>query len=403
MKVLQINSTAGTGSTGRIAAEIGSEVMAAGGRSIIAFGRKATGSDSELIRIGSLTGQALHLMQSRLLDRHGFASAPDTRRFLKQLEALGPDLVHLHNLHGYYLHVGALFDFLKKSRLPVVWTLHDCWAFTGHCAFFDAVDCMKWTSRCSRCPHLKGYPGSWGRDNSRRNFQDKKALFTGLDRLVMVAPSRWLGAHIGSSFLRNYPVKVIPNGVDLGIFQTLDPGRIRKLYGLRGKKLILGVSNLWDPRKGLQDLIRLREDLDADHDLAIAGLSRKQLAMLPPGITGITQTDSPASLAELYSAADVFVNPTYVDNFPTVNLEALACGTPVVSYQTGGSPESMDHLTGRVVEKGDRAGLLHAVRAIMALDRDQLRKDCRERAVRLYDKRLMFKAYMELYQDLLPS
>lgn len=400
MKLLQLNTTINSGSTGRIAEDIGRVLQQRGHESSIAFGRNERPSQSTAIRVGSQFEIYRHAVKSYLLDGHGFGSKRATEQLIKTIETWQPDLIGMHNLHGYYLHVGVLFDYLKRANIPVVWTLHDCWSFTGHCAFFDRVDCRKWETECHACPLKSRYPASLI-DNSRTNFRRKKRTFQGLDRLVIVTPSHWLKGHVQQSFLKDYPVRVIHNGIDLQTFQPqADADQLNARYGLADKKVILGVASIWDERKGLADFVALAEQLPEEVRIVLVGLSPKQISGLPPQVIGIARTESVQELAQWYSRADVFANPTYSDNFPTTNIEALACGTPVVTYRTGGSPESVCEDTGFVVDRGDRSGLWRAIQAVFDRDQPAYRSACRTKAEKHYDQHDRYLDYLRLYESL---
>jgi len=402
MKILQINTSVNTGSTGRIAEDISKAVLGNGYQSFIAAGFTDRPSASHVIKIGNQWDQKLHGIKTRLFDRHGFGSKNATLQLVKELAQIKPDLIHLHNLHGYYLHIGVLFEYLKEVQLPVVWTFHDCWPFTGHCSFFDRYNCTKWQTVCHHCPNTKGYPASLGIDNSRRNYRDKKSIFNGLDNCTIVTPSEWLADHVNHSFLGNYPVKCIHNGIDLEVFSpTANSESILANYQINSTPFILGVASTWDLRKGLKDFEKLALRKDKPFLVVLVGLSKNQIESLPTGVIGIARTENTAELAALYAAATVFVNPSYVDNFPTTNLEALACGTPVITYNTGGSPEAIDAETGIVVEKGDLNGLYGAIVQICSKGKDFYTGKCRERAVRYFNKEDRYTDYLELYQSML--
>lgn len=394
MKVLQINSVCGRGSTGRIAADLADLLAAQGHECRIAYGRDTAPERYQdiAVKIGSEWDNRLHGVETRLFDAHGFGSKRATARFLDWVKAYDPDLIHLHNIHGYYLQVELLFDYLKQAGKPVIWTLHDCWAFTGHCAYFTAAGCEQWKSGCSgSCPQTGEYPRCAGWSRSRENFLRKQAAFTGVPNLTIVTPSQWLAGLVRQSCLREYPVQVIPNGIDLTIFRPMD-GDFRAKHGLVGKQVLLGVANVWDARKGLQDFIKLSALLTADQQIVLVGLTNEQIQTLPPNILGIARTSSVQELAEIYSAADVFLNPTHEDNFPTTNLEALACGTPVITYRTGGSPEAIDATCGLTVDCAPKA-LLEAINRL-----DVKKEDCLKRAG-LYDKTQRFMEYVSLYEQ----
>ncbi len=401
MRILQINSTVNTGSTGRSAEELGRLALDKGYESYIAYGRGNRPSASKLIRIGNMKDVAMHGLKTRVFDRHGFGSKRATTELIKRIESVDPDVIGLHNLHGYYLNIEVLFDYLKASGKPAVWTLHDAWSFTGHCSNFDRLACRKWQELCGKCLMKRRYPASVVVDNSRRNFIEKKALFSGVRKLQLIVPSRWLAAHVRNSFLADYPLSVIHNGVNLGIFRPMDSAEdVALKFGTGSRKIVLGVSNIWSRSKGLSDFLLLSEKLGKQYVVVLVGLTRGQIKKLPSDIVGISRTENLTELAELYSAADVFVNPTYADNFPTTNIEALACGTPVVTYNTGGSPEAIDECTGITVEKGDTSALAAAVVKVCESDRDRYRVACRSRAEKYFDKDERFLDYLNLYLSL---
>lgn len=401
-RLLLINTSINTGSTGRIAEEIGRLAANNGFDSYIAYGRVNNHSELKTIRIGCDWDFKMHALQSRLMDNHGFASRYATKKFLQQLKQIKPDIIHLHNIHGYYINVGYLFEFLKDVGIPVVWTLHDCWPLTGHCAYFDSVNCCKWQTECCHCPNIKSYPSSVIIDQSKRNFKKKRQLFTSVQNITFVTPSQWLKEIVKQSFFSSYPVEVIYNGVDINTFKPMNNIDIRYKYSIdSGYKIILGVASTWDNRKGLADFISLNQLTAENEKIVLVGLNKEQILSLPSGIIGINRTENINELAALYSVADVFVNPTWVDNFPTTNIEALACGTPMITYRTGGSPEAISEETGIVVNKGDIIGLYNAISKILQIGKEHYKHSCRQRAEALFNKNNRFQDYVELYRSLL--
>lgn len=400
-KLLQINITANWGSHGRIAEEIGLLAIQNGWESYIAYGRWANPSKSHLIKIGNMWDERWHGVQSRLLDNHGLASKSATKQLINTIKEIKPNIIHLHNIHGYYLNYPLLFEFLSNVKIPVVWTLHDCWPMTGHCAYFTYAKCEKWKTECSNCENLDSYPISYIIDNSRSNYAKKKKYFNNIRNLTLVPVSDWLSGIVTQSLLKKNTVKVIHNGVDVEIFKPLGRGTLPKGL-LNGKKIVLGVSSKWEKRKGLEDFIKLRNILSPDYLIVIIGVSEAQNRQMPDGIIGICRTDNIEELVCYYSSVDVFINPTYEDNFPTTNIEALACGTPVVTYRTGGSPEAIDEQTGIVVEVGDINGLVDGIKkACQSNHKEETRRLCRERAVKYFNKNDRYKEYLDLYQSLL--
>ena len=361
MKYLFINSVAGIGSTGRIAVEKCRELTAQGHECVLAYGREKTNCDDiTTLQIGTALDFKLHGAMNRVLDNHGFGSVRATHRFLQQVQEFDPDVIWLHNIHGYYLHVGMLFDYLKTCGKKILWTLHDCWSFTGHCAYFDFAGCDRWKTGCHDCPQKKVYPASFVLDNSRGNYEKKRQMFTGVNDLTLITPSKWLAGLVKQSFLREYPVEVIYNTVNTDVFRPT-PGNFREKHGLEDKKILLGVASVWEERKGLQDFVKIAKGLEGPYRIVLVGVTAELAKRLPGNILPIPKTYSARELAEIYTAADVFVNPTYEDNFPTVNLEARACGTRVVSYDTGGCAETLGP-GDTLVPKGDLTALLNAAR-----------------------------------------
>jgi len=360
MKYLFINSVAGIGSTGKIAAEQCRELMAQGHSCVLAYGRKMAGcEDIPTIQIGSELDYKLHGVRTRVLDDHGFGSKAATRRFLQQVKDYDPDVVWMHNIHGYYIHIGLLFDYLRSCGKKIYWTLHDCWSFTGHCAYFDFAECDRWKTGCHSCPQKGTYPSSMLLDGSKSNYRRKKHFFTGIPNLTIVTPSKWLAKLVGESFLTEYPVEVRYNSINTDIFRNT-PGDFREKHGLQNKKILLGVAGVWEERKGMRDFVKLAKMLDGNYKIVLVGVTQEQAKDLPENILALPRTGSAKELAEIYSAADVFVNPTYEDNLPTVNLEARACGTRIVCYDTGGCAETLGD--GDVlVPKGAVEALLAAI------------------------------------------
>lgn len=405
--LLQINPVLrGSTSTGRIMQEIGELAMRNGWESYIAYGRGRDGllpSQSRTIPVGGDWSTLWHGIETRLLDRHGLASTEATRRFVREIERIRPDVIHIHNLHGYFLNYRVLFDFLSRSGIPVVWTAHDCWLYTGHCYHYAYAGCNRWQTECHDCPQRRAFPASWFIDRSRQNFRDKRASFTSLRKgqLTIVPVSEWMRDEMSRSFLREYDFRVIHNGINTDLFDICSPQAARTKYGLGDKHLLLGVASIWSREKGLDDLIRMARLLTDDELIVLVGIKPSERQRLPHNIVGIARTANVGELAELYSAADAFLNPTWQDNYPTVNLEAIACGTPVVTYRTGGSIEAVTAVTGRVVEQGDVAGMLHEAREIRRRGKAYYQPLCRSHALKHFNKEERYQDYLHLYDELL--
>lgn len=396
MKILQINSVFDAGSTGRIASNIHNQLRNQNYESFIIYGRESGEESKETIKIESNIGNYIHVVKTRLLDLHGFGSKKATLELLNLINEIKPDVIHLHNIHGYYLNIEILFDYLKKINVAVVWTLHDCWAFTGHCAYFDYANCEKWKTGCYSCPEKKSYPTSYLIDNSKENYNSKKNIFNGLENLIIVTPSFWLEKNVKKSFLKEYPTVTINNGIDLDLFKPRK-SNFKTQHKLDEKYMILGVASEWDRRKGLKFFIELSPMLENDEVIVLVGLSKKQMEKLPKNIIGISKTNNIEELAEIYSSANIFINPTLEDNFPTTNLESLACGTPVITFETGGSPETIDKYTGYVVKEKTAKNLYQSIKK----NRHNAINDdvCRERAISNYSQHISIFKYINLYKE----
>ncbi len=352
MRILMINSVCGIRSTGRICTDLALALEKEGHQVKIAYGREDVPAEFQrfAMKIGNDFEVKLHGVISRLFDAQGFGSKKSTYDLIRKIKEFNPDIIHLHNIHGYYINIEILFEYLKTSGKKIICTLHDCWPFTGHCAYFDYADCKKWETGCFNCPQSREYPASFS-DNSKKNWEKKKAIFTNVPNLTIVTPSHWLANLVKNSYLKNYPVCVINNGINTDVFKNT-PSDIKKNYNIADKKIVLGVAAIWDKRKGLYYMIELSQKLGDDYQVVVIGVTQEQKESLPNNVIGILRTNSVNELVEWYSAAEVFVNPTLEDNYPTTNLEAIACDTPVISFETGGSTESAS-LYGAVAEKGD--------------------------------------------------
>lgn len=401
-KLLQINITANWGSHGKIAEGIGDSVLSHGWESHIAYGRWSNPSHSHLYHIGSMADERWHGVCSRLFDDHGLHSCRATRRLVEYAKALQPDIIHLHNIHGYYLNYPILFDYLAQSGIPVVWTLHDCWTYTGHCAHYMFVGCDRWKTHCHDCPQKKAYPASLWLDRSERNHTLKQQYFRSLPHLTLVPVSHWLEGELRKSFFKDTPIRQIYNGIDLDTFRPC-PADDRKPAVMEGyRHMILGVASNWY-RKGLDDFFRLREMLPADCLIVIVGAGGKDLQRInaTKGMTGIPRTQNVDELRRLYSAADVYFNPTWEDNLPTTNIEALACGTPVITYDTGGAGEIIVPGTGYVIAQGDLQAAVQHIGTIIGKGNAAYADACRKRITDTFDRRQRYEEYYDLYQEIL--
>jgi putative colanic acid biosynthesis glycosyltransferase len=400
-KILQINTVVNTSSTGRIAEEIGLTAMSNGWDSYVAYGRNKRPSASKLIKIGNNTDIKLHGLQTRLFDRHGLASKGATMKLIQEIKKIKPNIIHLHNLHGYYLNYEILFGYLSVVNIPTVWTFHDCWPITGHCVYFSFVGCEKWKTQCYSCPQKKGYPASYFIDRSKKNYNLKKELFNSLSNLTLVPVSQWLSGILKESFLQNYPIKVINNGVNTDVFKPSLNSDFRNKYGLKDKFILLGVASVWEERKGLKDYIELSKILESEFQIVLVGLNKKQVEQLPNNILGIERTDNVGELADIYSSADLVLNLSYEETFGLTTVEGFACGTPGIVYNATASPELIDVSTGIVVEQGNINKLVDAIYSIKKKGKEYYSEACVNRAYRLYKKEDRYREYIDLYEELI--
>ncbi len=396
MKILEINQV-NFGSTGHIMLQIADLATKKGHEVICSFyARRNKDKDQNCIYIGNKVSHNIHKKLYRKTGNNGCYSKISTWNFLRKVKKFDPDLIHIHNLHNCYINLPMLFDYIKKNNKKVVWTLHDCWSFTGQCPYFTAVGCEKWKTGCHDCEQINRYP-SCSVDRTDKMWNRKKEWFTGVQNLTIVTPSQWLADLVKQSFLKDYPVKVINNGINLDVFKPTESD-FRTKHNLEDKKIILGVASVWEVRKGLDVFIELSKRLDDRYKIVLVGTNDEVDKKLPEGIISIHRTSNQKELAELYTAADVFFIPTREDNFPTVNMESLACGTPVLTFNTGGSPEMVDEATGVVLINEDIASVEQAV--ISMCESGKYSKEaCTERA-KQYDSGLKYNEYLSLFENI---
>ena len=394
MRVLFINETCGQGSHGRICTDLLDILHELGHDGRIAYGRgnAPTQYADYAVRVGSKVDTYFHAASSRIFDNAGFCSGRATEKLLQQIEAYRPDIIHLHNIHGYYIHVGILFDYLSKCNKPVIWTLHDSWALTGHCTCSDYIGCSRWKTGCYECPQKGNYPASYLWDRSKNNYQMKKRLFTSVKNMQLVTPSTWLKTEAEQSFLKQYPVRVIRSGIDLNVFRPT-PSDFREKYGLTNRTILLSVANAWSQRKGLDAIEMLARQLDARYQIVMVG--RLHGEKVPDKVLHIEHTANQEELAQIYTAADVYMNLSYEETQGLTTTEALACGTPAIVSNRTAIPESIDESCGIVVDSRNIQSVLSGIEKARALNA----ADCVRHASN-YEKRNCFMRYIDLYKEI---
>lgn len=399
MKTVLINSC-NFGSTGNIMLEIAETAENGGYTAAVCYPQSRDNSRKQKEKdfiIGTRFSRNIHLQLAGITGLNGCFSYFSTLKLLKKLDKLKPDIIHLHNLHNCYINLPMLFKYIKKHNIKTVWTLHDCWSFTGHCPHFDMIGCDKWKTGCYSCPQYKEYPKSLF-DNSKIMYRLKRKWFTGVENMTIVTPSEWLASLVKESYLKDYPVKVINNGIDLNIFKPTESDFIKK-YALENKYIVLGVAFGWGRRKGLDVFIELAKRLDEEkYKIVLAGTDDNVDKLLPDNIISIHRTQNQTELAEIYTAADVFANPTREENYPTVNMEALACGTPVVTFNTGGSPEMLDETCGAAVAKDDNDAMYNEI--IRICEKKPYSMEACIKKAKGFDKNEKFGEYIRLYEVL---
>jgi Glycosyltransferase len=400
MKILQINISYKFGSTGKIMSDLNDVICKSGNNSYMLCGYSNEAAPNlYIMRKGSiLKASRKDILISRLSGTMGYHYKKSTLKAIEWIDTIKPDVIHLHNIHGDWINVKILFEYIRKKQIPVVWTLHDCWSFTGRCSHFELFRCEKWKTGCFKCKNRKVYPITYFFDKSKSMWKDKKKWFTSVKKMTIVTPSKWLANYVRQSFLKDYPIKVINNGINTQVYRPQTTCN-RYYQGFEGKHIILGVANSWTARKGYYDFIKLDGMIDHNmYQIVLVGLNSRQLKLIPNSIKGIARTENEQELIELYSGATVFVNPTYQDNYPTTNLEAQACGTPCITYRTGGSPESISDGIGCICEQGNTKQLLESIIKTCRQSYDSV--ELQNYAKEHFDKCRKYEKYIECYHSL---
>lgn len=400
--LLQINVDSNANSTGVIASQIGELAISKGWESYIAYSRSLRESKNKNIKIGNSFTYKMHWWFTRFFDCQGLLSIFSTLRFISKIKQIAPNIIHIHVIHDYYINYPLLFRFLKKRDIPVVWTMHDCWAVTGHCAHFDYVGCERWKTTCYSCPQRRSYSPSLI-DNSRCNHVLKKKFLTSVPNLTIVSVSNWLSTIFEQSFLSSFDNRKIYNGIDLNIFRISQTFVVEK-YNLLNKKILVAVSSTWTEKKGLLDYIELAKILDNNFQVVLIGyIAEKYKKIIPREILTIPRTKDQQELVEWYNAADVVLNLSYEETFGLTTIEGFACGTPSIVGHKTASPELVSEDTGIVVECGNVNQIIKAINIITSKEKSHYQHNCRKRAVELFDKNDRYNDYIDLYEEILKN
>ncbi len=391
MKIVQINATYGKGSTGKICLSLSRLMNDNNIKNYIIHSGENTEYENSY-SFGNTSYLKLQSLKARIFGNWGFNSKQATKKIINKLDEISPDIVHLHNIHGHDCDLDTIFSYFKQKNTKLIWTFHDCWTFTGYCTHFTLDKCYKWKTECVDCVQNKKF--SWFVDRSKELYNRKRTLFSGLD-LTIITPSKWLADLVNESLFKEYSVKVINNGINLDVFKPIESD-IKQIYNINDKYIVLGVAFGWSVSKGIDVFVKLAEKLDERYQIILIGTDDNTDKILPKNIISIHRTQDQHELAKLYSAADLFVNPTREDSYPTVNMESLACGTPVVTFRTGGSPESVDDSCGSVVDVDDIDSLYNEVTRICET-KPYSQEACLKRAI-LFDKDTCFREYIKTYE-----
>lgn len=392
-KLVQINTVC-NGSTGRIMNQIQQTAENEGWEAYSFFGRGKPANE-KCYKITNMVDVLYSVFLTRVFGLHGYGCKRATKKLIKNIEKINPDVIQLHNIHGYYINIKILFDYLKNCNKKIVWTLHDCWAFTGHCSHFDYVECDKWKTQCEKCIQKNQYPKSIIKDKSYTNYLLKKETFNDVKNMILITPSEWLAKNVKESFLQKYKVKVINNGIDLKIFKPTE-SNFRKENELEDKFVILGIANIWNERKGLNVFINLSKKLDERYKIVLVGLKHKQIKKLPKNIIGIQQIDDIKKLVEIYTMADLFINPSTEETMGLTTVEAMACGTYVLVNNKTAIPEVINKYSGDIVNNNNIEQYIEKIYKL----KDKLYKseECSKQAQK-YDHLKKYNEYLKIYME----
>lgn len=394
--LLLINVALNWGSTGKIVEGIGRLAMSQGWKVYVAHGaRYVNKSGLKNYQITNKADEFFHYIESSLFDAQGRGTRCKTKRFLKVIDDIKPDVVHIHNIHGCFLNYPILFKYLHEKSIPVVWTLHDCWAMTGHCAYFLRTNCEQWKTQCVKCPQKHDFPSSYFLDRCESNYMLKKKFFTSMEKMRITTVSAWLKSVADQSYLRKFPVVVIPNGIDTARFIYTE-GEIRERYSIGGKRLVLAVASGFGERKGIYDFVKLSKILPKEYQLLLVGANDSDKRVLPDNVIAVSRANGTAELAAFYSAADVLLSLSYAETFGLTIIEAMSCGTPVIVYDNTAQPELITPETGKVVPTGDVGAVFKALERVCSKPKESYSTACRNHSME-YNEKVIYQKYLDIY------
>lgn len=396
MRILLVDVVCKTGSTGKIVYDLYRSLRASGYEASVCYGRGPLIDEPDIVKISSDWEVLLHALLTRVTGLTSCFSPFATRRLLRHIDEYKPDLVNLHELHGYYLNIGRVMEHLKERKIRTVWTFHCEFMYTGKCGHSN--DCVRWQSECGNCPQKRSYPSSWLFDFSKRMQRQKKRAFDGFAHLAIVTPSNWLAKRVRQSFLRDKSVCSIPNGIDTGIFKPRDSSGLAASYGLADCPTVLHVTaNFEDPNKGGR-FVRMAAKRLPEIRFLIVG-NHKPVNDCPPNVVVVGRVENPDILAQFYSFADLSLITSYRETFPTVCLESLCCGTPVVGFRGGGTVETAPDGYGLFVPFGDLDALEEALRRCLSGEL-RSKEECAAFGLAQYAKERMCRDYLQMYSEI---
>jgi glycosyltransferase involved in cell wall biosynthesis len=399
MKILQINLVNGSKSTGRTTIELTDYLNSNGHQAYVAcsFG---LGKDYEY-QIGTSIGKRLHSLFSRIFGNQGYYSKFSTSKLIKYIDELKPDVVHLRNLHGNYINLNILFDYISRKNLPTVITLHDTWFYTGKCCFYTEANCFKWQKECGNCPQLRRDNPSWFVDKTKSNLLDKKNWLKNIPRLAVIGVSDWITDESRKSILKSANIIYrIYNWIDLDEFQPVESFGLRSSLGLEEQFIIIGVASKWGERKGLSSFIELSQMISDKMKIILIGKIEDKFT-LPSNIISIPETHSKKELAQYYSLADVFITFSKEESFGKVTAEALACGTPAIVYDSTANSEIVSEECGYVVDSGNIKKVVEKIKEIELRGKKVYSDNCRKFVTKNFNKEDRIKDYLEIYNKII--